>query len=185
VWQSDLLLETNFAPSSAVGNGRCLQLMFAELPKIEAANRMSRRLEDMADSAEFRGLKRSKLGGSRKPSGARAHMRAEKLSENGSCFRCFVMKERCDMKTPCGSCVAAVSRPRLLWKLPCSRGWLEHSNAVSVPSWSWACHRTEIMNSKLNNKMSVDTLRRHMEMVYGIVAPYDPSMSLNLVMDLD
>jgi hypothetical protein len=182
MWQADLPLETDILPSSTVGNSWCLQLTFAELPKIEAVDCMSKRLENMADSAEFGGLKRTGLGGSRKPS---AHIRAEKLRENGSCLRCFVMKENCDMKNPCGSCIATVSRTCLLWKLPCSRGWLEHSKAVSVPSWSWECHRTEIMNSKLNNKMSVDTLRKHMEMVYGIVAPYDPSISLNLVMNLD
>lgn len=177
--QSDLPMETDFTPFRSVGNGRRLELTIPELPKIEAVDCMSQRL------AEFEGLKRSRLGGSRKPSGAGAHMGPEKLSRNGVCLRCFVMKKRCDMNNPCGSCVAVVSRMHLLWKLPCRRGWLKHSKAVPVPSWSWACHRTEIMNSKVNNKMSVDTLRRHMEMVYGIVAPYEPFIFLKLAIDLD
>jgi hypothetical protein len=127
----------------------------------------------MVDLAESPNMERSRPGRSQRLSGARAPKKAEKLRENRACFRCFVMGERCDMNNPCGSCITAKGRT-WSWKIPCRRNWLEHSKVVSVPSWSWAYHRTEIMNSKLNDKMSVDTLRRHMEMVYGIVAPYDP-----------
>ena len=188
VWKLHQSLREDLACPDTSRNGLSIQLTFAELSAIESLGEISGKFQDDSNTVKFKATKTSRSGGSWKPSAIAFETDRRKIIEsfrgNGSCIRCFVMRKTCDTNNPCHTCIASKGKSES-WMLPCRRCWLGRSKAVSVPSWSWELHRIEIMNSKANNTMSIDTLRRHMEIVYGIVASYALNTSSNFGRNLN
>lgn len=103
--------------SNAIGNGLCLQLMFAEMPTVGELDEMIRKLESTANTVEFG---TTKAPG---PDESRTLLEPEELKKavrlfGGACLRCFVMRKGCDLNHPCSSCVAAEGKTSSC-ALPC------------------------------------------------------------------